>query len=651
MNLFGLGLGQVAAVFGAAALAMTLLYVLKLRRRRVAVPFLPLWEKILAEKDATTLFSRLKRVFSLLLQLALLLALAFALGDPRTQNNLMAGRSMVVLVDASASMQAVEDGKSRFERAREATENLAKSLGGSDKMMVAQMAVRTVARTTMTQDTPELLRGIKALAPTDARADLPRALRFALDSLRGLDGAEIVVISDGALGDSDEALSGLALGKTKLSMIHVGDKLSNVGITEFSVRRYPLDRGRYEVMLKLSSTFTEPEEVELSLYGDGQLIDVSKLWLKPGEELPRFYPSLGGASRQLEARIRSAHDNLPADNRAFAVLPERRHLKVWVVTQGNTYLEAAMLIDEYVDAEVLSPADYAKRIDASNSVDFIVFDAVTPLRAPKAHALYLDPRGEGSPVQVGAEIASPGFDKVMRNHPVTRFLALDDVNIAKGHKLTPRKDDKVLGASSEGALLIAGERDGKRFVALGFDPRDSDLPMRTAWPLFLINVLQSVTDDEATQVSGYRNGQIVNLPAPLGVSSATLTDPQGVTSQLAVVGGRVLAQTERSGIYHLGFGTPTVTSLPTAVASSPNPVASTTLGASSSDKIMFASNVLDRGESTDAPKSAITVGGRAAEAVSVGKIGVERTLWVYLLLAVCLISVFEWISYHRRVTV
>ncbi len=51
---------------------------------------------------------------------------------------------------------------------------------------------------------------------------------------------------------------------------------------------------------------------------------------------------------------------------------------------------------------------------------------------PKANALYLDPRGPGSPVAVGEALKQPGFDKVDRKHPAVRFLALDDVNVVPG---------------------------------------------------------------------------------------------------------------------------------------------------------------------------------------------------------------------------
>ena len=83
MVLTGLPFATLALVFGVAAALVTALYILKLRRRAVATPFAPLWQRILRDKEATSLFSKLKRILSLLVQLLLLALLVAALGDPR----------------------------------------------------------------------------------------------------------------------------------------------------------------------------------------------------------------------------------------------------------------------------------------------------------------------------------------------------------------------------------------------------------------------------------------------------------------------------------------------------------------------------------------------------------------------------------------
>ena len=105
VTLLGLPLAQLLTVLGAGAALLTVLYVLKQQRRRVEVPFSRLWQKVLNQSDATSLWRKLLRWLSLLIQLILLALLAFALGDPRLGRSKV-GRSLVLLIDASASMQA-----------------------------------------------------------------------------------------------------------------------------------------------------------------------------------------------------------------------------------------------------------------------------------------------------------------------------------------------------------------------------------------------------------------------------------------------------------------------------------------------------------------------------------------------------------------
>ncbi len=636
MILSGLPFAHLLGIFAATAAVVVALYVLKLRRRSVAIPFSPLWQRILRDKEATSLFSKLKRLLSLLVQLVLLALLVLALGDPRAAASLMKGRTLVVLVDASASMRATDVAPTRLDAAKLAVKSIVRGLGGADRMLVAQMDALVTPMGPVSGDTSELEREVDAIAPTDTRADFPRALRFATDALRGADDPEIVVVSDGALGPASDAEGGVHLGDAKLSFVPIGSGHRNVALTEFSVRRYPLDKSRYEVMLEVTNTGDAPEDVEVSLLGDGQLVDLTKLRLQAGERLPRFYPNLSGASRTLEAKVAlagGAHDDLPADDHAFALLPERRRAKVLVVSEGNLYLQAALLLDEYLDVTTVTPAVYARTAaESAAHADVVIFDRVTPTELPRAHALYLDPRGAGSPVKVGDELDRPGFDKIDRKHPTVRFIALDDVNIAKGHALKGESGDKVVGTSEPGGpILIAGERGGYKFVALGFDPAQSDLPLRTAWPLFLLDTINWFDDEDASYLSSFRTGEVWRVPVAVGATSATLKEPDGDTESVPIHEGRAVMLGERTGFYELSTPAPSPGEPPVT--------------------IQFAANLLDEAESTIAPVKELAVDGKTASPVRGFHVGVRRELWIYLLLLVALISAIEWATYHRRVTV
>jgi Ca-activated chloride channel family protein len=649
----GLPLATLLGIFGAAAVFATALYILKLRRRTVPVPFSKLWEKILRDKEATSLFSRLKRLLSLLVQLALLALLAFALGDPRAAATLIKGRNLVVLVDASASMQATDVAPTRLAVAKDEVKKVIRGLGGSDRMLVAQMDAAVTPLGPMSGDTSELERALDSIKATDARADFPRALRFATDSVRGLENAEIVIVSDGRLGDAVDSAGKVKVPEgVKLTYLPIGAIGSagggsrNVGITAFSVRRYPLDKSRYEVMLEVTNTGPEQEDVELSLLGDNSLVDLTKLRLKPGERLPRFYPNLSGASRTLEAKIAplpGSQDSLPADDHAYALLPERRRAKVLVVSPGNTYLEAALLLDEYLDVQVVSPKDYVEKIAPGGAKqDVVIFDGATPAQAPRGNAIYLDPRGPGSPVKVEGELKQPGFDKIERKHPIVRWTALDDVNVSRGHKLVAEVGDKVVGASDQGPILVAGQRGGFKFVAVGFDPRDSDLPLRVAWPLLLLNSINWFTDEDSQYISSFRTGDVWRVPVVSNSGQARLKVPGGGDVLVPVHEGRAVYLGEKAGFYELS-GTEGSDPMAGAVAG-PGAGPVVTTGA-------FAANLLDAEESAIEPVKELVIDGKKAGTLGGFQIGVRRELWIYLLLAALLLTFIEWITYHRRITV
>ncbi len=98
---------RAAAVAGAVgAVAITVLYLVRLRRRRVVVSFAPLWLDAAGPRRTTAWARRLRDLLSLLLALVLLGLSLLAAVDPRPAAADRAGRSLVVLIDRSASMSA-----------------------------------------------------------------------------------------------------------------------------------------------------------------------------------------------------------------------------------------------------------------------------------------------------------------------------------------------------------------------------------------------------------------------------------------------------------------------------------------------------------------------------------------------------------------
>jgi VWA domain-containing protein/aerotolerance regulator-like protein len=628
MGLGGLPLGTLLGIFAGGGALVVAFYILKLRRRAVPVPFSRIWDSVLKDKQATELFSKLRRVLSLLLQLALLGLLVLALGDPKPKEDLREGRHLVLLIDASASMKAVDVKPTRLAAAKAEAEKIVRGLGASDRAIVVQMGSVPTPRSSMSGDRTELLQAIAQVSASDTRADLEAGLFFGRDSLRGLPHGELVIIGDGAYAEGAEQAERVSLEGAEPRFVPIGKSRKNLSISEFSVRRYPLDKARYEVMLEIANLNDEPADVELELSGDGAIVDVTRLKLGANERLPRYYQDLAGASRTLTARIKSAPggDDLPADDVAYALLPERRRARILLISPGNTYLEATLLLDEYLDVAQIAPG--APLPDGK--FDVAILDGVAPaLNDRIGAALYLNPPAEGSPAPLAAPLEDFGFDTWERKSPVLRFLSLGDVQVAKGHsfKLAAGSGDKVLGASEHGPILVSGARQGHRFIALGFDPRDSDLVLRIAWPLFVLNSINAFVEEDSGYVSSYRTGDVWRIAVPPSLNTVSLLEPGGVKHAVPVSDGRAVFRGELAGFYKLSGG------------------------ADDAPLGEFAANLSDLEESRIAPQHELRLGGKKASAVPVTQVSLKSEIWIYLLLAVIAVSLLEWITYHRRVTV
>jgi hypothetical protein len=298
---------------------------------------------------------------------------------------------------------------------------------------------------------------------------------------------------------------------------------------------------------------------------------------------------------------------------------------VLVVTSGNTYLEAALLLDEYLDVTDVAPSKYPP----PGNFDVTIFDGVAPPPAAGTGGLvYLNPPSSGSPVKLGKPLENFGFDVWDKKSPILRFAAMGDIQVAVGHAFEPSPGDKLVGASDDGPILVAGFRSGRRFIALGFDPRRSDFVLRPAWPLFVLNAIDSFGDTDSSYLSSYRTGEVWRVPVPEGADEAELTGPGGLKRQVPVQAGRAVTYGDQAGFYKLATG-------------------------KGAERVVseFAANLSDLRESKILPEKSLKVGSKASTPPPPPSTGFRYEIWIWLLGGVLVVSLVEWVTYHRRITV
>ena len=664
-------------IAGAAAALAVSAYIIKMRRRRFEVPFSRLWKRVLEQKDANALWKQLKRLISLLLILLILGIILFAALDPTLGAVSREARSVVVLVDASASMTAMDGDeagkKSRLDVAKERTKALIDSMGGGDLALIVKVDGQATPMSRFSNDAPMLNKIVDGITASDTPADLTRALGAAADALRDRPNPLIVLISDGAFPEQQlglvnwakidpstappaknqaawnaKNLAAVDLSNVDVRYIPVGRRSDNVGIIAFNVRRYIANKAAYEVYVEIQNFGTEPAKRKLKISNGSNPVDTQILELAPGQRMHKIYAKLPASDdNKLRAALQpvegaNGSDAFPLDDEAYALLPARKKQKVAMITEDNLFLEGALLVYDNVDPIKYTPAEYDAKPSIVDGIDVVIFDEHTPsvLPPPPASLLFFHPQGENSPFKIAGETQNPRITEVDEGHPVMRWVSMSDVYMDKSSvfAVDAKRGESTLAYGVRQSLVVA-KRDGKRkMLAFGFSlpstGRDgaTDLPMRVAFPMLLVNTLDWFAGDTTDLLTTYTTGQRQRVPLDgvVGASEAEVKGPDGKVTHTPVLDGLATFYASKVGYYDL---------------------AAKTAEGKVLAQIELAANLSSTTESDIAPSTELTLGGKKLEAPEAFKITRSQKLWIYLVLFAMALIIVEWVTYHRRITV
>src|SRR5687767_6123678 len=261
-------------LLAALAIPILLLYMLKLRRKQVQVSSTLLWTQLLRDRQANAPWQKIKRNLLLFLQLIILAALVFAFARPALQTPAVASGSVVVLLDASASMNAIDVTPSRFELARSMAQTLIDQLSGDARMTLILVGQTSRALVASETDKAILKKALSEAQPTQGGADWQSAFALAAGAAHGNQGITTVILSDGGLPEN-----GLPALPGEVRYVAIGTSADNLAVTALALR--PAARGP-ELFAQATNYGAAAREVLLSVYFGEELVSARQFSLQAG---------------------------------------------------------------------------------------------------------------------------------------------------------------------------------------------------------------------------------------------------------------------------------------------------------------------------------------------------------------------------------
>jgi hypothetical protein len=512
-----------ALSFGIIIPLIFLLYFMRPKRQVRVVSSTLLWQQASQDLQASRPWQRLRITALLLLQILAAIVIVLVLARPATFISSPIGGNSIIILQASASMQATDVSPNRFEAARSEIINLIDGLGPSDQVSLITMAKTPQVLIAFSSDKGQLTSALQRAKVTNQDADLEQALSLATSLAAGHTNAQILVVGDGHVLPPEQTL----VSSFPVRYLQIGTDAPNAALLALASQSI---QGKLVALAQIANYSHQQRSIPVELYADGNLVGVQTAILAAGNSGAIQWGPLPPATRFLHARIIS-QDAMTIDHEAWAIVGGSIHGRVLLVTKGNSFLETSLRLQPNIDLFETTPDKYS----TVGNFDLTVFDGFLPSSLPSGALFFVNPPTDSNIFgKSGAEISISHISAGSDNQHLLNQIDLSSIHVVrKSHQLTAAPWMQPIIVTPETPLLIAGEHNNRRAGVLSFDLHDSDLPLQPTFPILIYNLINWFLP---TPVAG--NAQVapdtsVTIQAWPGADRITITGPDQQTLTVA----------------------------------------------------------------------------------------------------------------------
>jgi len=454
--------------------AIIILYMLKKRTRPQTVSSIMLWQRLDRVNRPALRLSKLLHSLLLILQVLTALLLALALARPVLNLVTGSGATSILIIDTSISMGVREGKETRLEQALNQIRSQIRGKAPGDRIALIAMGEDPAVVSGFSSDSAALLAALAQVEINSARANPNAALALAVNMAQAEDGAGVLLYSAGCFGPlarlPEEGFEFIALGSREVENLMVENAVP--------------DGDRLYVTVFNNGTLAAEGRIEIR-DSEGELAGRRDVQLEPQQRQVLVWRNLP-ETPWISAKVVSKSDQLDLDNVCYALGARTTPGKLLLVSEGNLFLERALLLYPDISVSRVAPAAYTSTMAAL--YDLFVFDGFLPPELPPAPVLVFDPPHPNPHFGAGEAVKIANLRPLP--HSLMNHVDFSDVSIGFGKVIT---GGSGLLEFEQGLLAAAMERRGQPLVVFGFAVQAGDLPLRPAFPILLRNILDSFT--------------------------------------------------------------------------------------------------------------------------------------------------------------
>lgn len=584
---------------------LIIIYLIKAQHEDQAVSSTFIWKLSSRFMKKRQPMQKLRKILLLILQLLIVLAVAVLAARPAVISGDCC--DYIAIVDASASMQTVdEEGQSRFRKAIEQVDELAEKIydGHTLSVILASDAAARIAERSVSVN--EVRLALKVAEGKNGGCNLEEAIADALEICMESNNPKILFYTDREYPETEN-----------VEVIRVGGGEWNLYMDGLDVKL-----GKEESVFTTTVHSNRVASVTVGLKVDGKTVDAKMVECAAEGGTAVEFTVKDMPTYDSAEVFAQAEDDLPLDNSFAVCRPKKRTFKIGLASDSPLYLRSVLEAQGNCTVTCVSAAE----ADGLSGQDLYIYDGVVPTEYST----------EGSVLLFGTETLPDGL------------RADEKVSVAAQLQLEPSLENEISvsftdtvvteysplrGSAAWSPLLLCGEDavamlrsrgSGRYMGVVGFDLHNSNLPLQTEYVVLMQELIRYLVPDFLKNTD-YLTEQPVTM--------TVLSDAREIYIQRP--DGSILNPTVYKDICRQSFSAPGVY---TAVM--------TSFDYTKDPKYVDFSVHVPYEERTDAPGEALVVTLPELETAPLESAYTE--IWFWLGLGILLIVLLEWGWYYRE---